>query len=67
MSTMRPLGPSSTPQELSVILTSVSRLVLFIHGSIELSDDDVSLHLRVVQNALAGATAAALKFPRRAK
>lgn len=67
MSTMRPLGPSSTPQELSVILSSVARLVLFIQGSIELDDEDLNLHLHVVQSALAGATTAALKSPRRVR
>lgn len=67
MSTMRPLGPSSTPQELSLAMTSLCRLVLFIQGSIELSDEDLSLHLHVVQSAVAGATTAALKNPRRVR
>jgi len=64
---IKPLGPSSTPQELSVALSSLAKLVLFSSGKLELADDDVSLHLHVVQSAVAGATAAALKFPRRVK
>lgn len=63
MSTMRPLGPSSTPQELSIALSSVARLLLHSQGVITLADDEFSLHLHVVQSALAGATAGALRFP----
>lgn len=67
MSTMKPLGPSSTPQELSIALSSLMRLVLFEAGRLELDPDEFNLHLHVVQSALAGATTAALKFPKRAR
>jgi len=64
---MKPLGPSSTPQELSVALSSLAKLLLQSQGRLELSEDEFNLHLHVVQSAVAGATAAALRFPRRIK
>lgn len=39
-------------------VSSLCRLVLYTMGHIELSDDELSLHLGVVQSALAGATTA---------
>jgi len=54
--------PKATPSrkaamDLRVTLSAMAKLVLFIHGEIELTDDEYSSASAVVRAALAGAEA----------